>query len=56
VTELPFHRERAEAGVSTPLTLASLEAFDDILDARSPAEFAEDHLPGATGAAVLDDA
>ncbi|HEX4782573.1 MAG TPA: tRNA 2-selenouridine(34) synthase MnmH [Usitatibacter sp.] len=56
MTELPFHRERAEAAVSTPVTLAALEAFDDILDARSPAEYAEDHLPGAASAAVLDDA
>jgi tRNA 2-selenouridine synthase len=56
VTELPFHRERAESAVSTPLTLAALEAFDDLLDARSPAEFAEDHLPGAASAPVLDDA
>jgi len=56
VTELPFHRDRAESAVSTPLALAELEAFDDILDARSPAEFAEDHIPGAANAPVLDDA
>ena len=30
--------------------------FDAILDARSPAEFAEDRLPGAISAPVLDDA
>ncbi|MBI3367110.1 MAG: tRNA 2-selenouridine(34) synthase MnmH [Burkholderiales bacterium] len=29
--------------------------FDAILDARSPAEFAEDHLPGAINWPVLDD-
>lgn len=30
-------------------------AFDEIIDVRSPAEFAEDHLPGAINLAVLDD-
>jgi tRNA 2-selenouridine synthase len=29
--------------------------FDDIVDARSPAEFAEDRLPGAISLPVLDD-
>ena len=29
-------------------------AFDDIIDVRSPAEFAEDHLPGAINLPVLD--
>jgi len=56
VTELPFHRERPESVAATPLTAADLAAFDDILDARSPSEFAEDHLPGATSVPVLDDA
>jgi tRNA 2-selenouridine synthase len=32
-----------------------LTDFDAILDARSPAEFAEDHLPGAISAPVLSD-
>ncbi|MGA0795395.1 MAG: tRNA 2-selenouridine(34) synthase MnmH [Quisquiliibacterium sp.] len=32
-----------------------LDAFDLILDARSPAEFAQDHLPGARSTPVLDD-
>ncbi len=35
--------------------LASLEQYDAILDARSPAEFAEDRLPGAISTPVLDD-
>jgi tRNA 2-selenouridine synthase len=56
VTELPLHRERPDARVGTPLSYAELAAFDDILDARSPAEFAEDHLPGALNVPVLDDA
>ena len=55
MTELPFHRERADAKVATPLSLAELAAFDDIIDARSPAEFEDDHLPGAVNAPVLDD-
>ena len=29
--------------------------FDTLIDARSPAEFAEDHLPGAVNWPVLDD-
>jgi tRNA 2-selenouridine synthase len=30
--------------------------FDDIIDVRSPAEYAEDHIPGAINLPVLDDA
>ena len=33
----------------------SLDGFDAIIDTRSPAEFAEDHLPGAINCPVLDD-
>lgn len=33
-----------------------LDRFDAILDARSPSEYAEDHIPGATSTPVLDDA
>ena len=55
MTELPFHRDRPDSVVATPLALADLRAFDDVIDARSPAEFAEDHLPGAINAPVLDD-
>ncbi len=56
MTELPFHRERPEATAATPLTLEEIRAFDEVLDARSPAEFADDHLPGAVNTPVLDDA
>lgn len=56
MSELPFHRERPEALVATPLALGELRRFDDILDARSPSEFAEDHLPGAINVPTLDDA
>ncbi len=30
--------------------------FDDVIDVRSPAEYAEDHIPGAINLPVLDDA
>lgn len=56
MTELPFHRDRPEATVATPLSLAQLGEYGDVLDARSPGEFAEDHIPGAINAPVLDDA
>lgn len=39
--------------VPSPETLA---LFDDVIDARSPSEFAEDRLPGAINLPVLDDA
>jgi len=35
---------------------ANLTAFDAVIDVRSPAEFAEDHVPGALSCPVLDDA
>ena len=37
-------------------TIADLDRFDEIIDVRSPAEFADDHLPGAISCPVLDDA
>jgi tRNA 2-selenouridine synthase len=55
VSELPFLRERPDAKVATPLSYWDLRAFDDVLDARSPAEFAEDHIPDAVNVPVLDD-
>lgn len=36
--------------------VARLASFDTIVDVRSPSEFAQDHLPGALSAPVLDDA
>lgn len=43
------------------ITLTSLSelaafGFDDIIDVRAPAEYAEDHLPGAINLPVLNDA
>ncbi|THF63366.1 tRNA 2-selenouridine(34) synthase MnmH [Pseudothauera rhizosphaerae] len=35
-------------------TVAQHTEFDQIIDARTPAEFAEDHLPGAINLPVLD--
>jgi tRNA 2-selenouridine synthase len=37
------------------VTVAQLSDFDEIIDVRSPAEYAEDHIPGAINAPVLDD-
>jgi len=56
VTELPFVRDRPDRAVATPLSLDQLRAFDAIIDARSPSEYGEDHLPDAMNAPVLDDA
>jgi tRNA 2-selenouridine synthase len=35
-------------------TINQLDEFDTIIDVRSPAEFAEDHIPGAINCPVLD--
>ena len=56
MSELPLHRERPDARVATPLSYSELRVFDDVLDARSPSEYAEDHLPEAINVPVLDDA
>jgi tRNA 2-selenouridine synthase len=37
-------------------TVDDLAAFDEIIDVRSPSEFADDHIPGAINCPVLDDA
>ena len=36
-------------------TVADLDGFDAVIDVRSPAEFAEDHVPGALSCPVQDD-
>jgi len=38
-----------------PVRVADRHGFDTLIDARSPAEFAIDHLPGAINCPVLDD-
>ena len=48
---------RAQPGVQgLPLTLNALNAFEAIIDVRSPSEFADDHIPGAVNYPVLNDA
>jgi len=37
------------------ITVEQRHEYDILIDARSPAEFAEDHLPGAVNCPVLDD-
>lgn len=44
------------SGASVPMTAQTLTEFDTVIDARTPSEFAEDHIPGAVSAPVLDDA
>ena len=40
---------------SDAVTVAQLDAFDEVIDVRSPAEFALDHVPQAVNCPVLDD-
>ncbi len=40
---------------SAPVRVADLAQFDTLIDARSPAEFALDRIPGAINCPVLDD-
>lgn len=35
--------------------VSQLDHFDEVIDARAPAEFAEDHIPGARNFPTLDD-
>lgn len=41
--------------IATIERIGQLAAFDEIIDVRSPAEFAEDHIPGSINCPVLDD-
>ena len=47
---------RAPVVIPVDDAIAQFDRFDTIVDARSPAEYAVDHLPGAISAPVLDDA
>ncbi len=40
--------------LNTLVSTAEIAQFDTIIDVRSPAEFAEDHIPGAINLPVLD--
>ncbi len=42
--------------LAPPANVAQLSEFDEIIDVRSPAEYALDHIPGALNFPVLDDA
>lgn len=37
------------------VTVAQVDDFDEVIDVRSPGEFAEDHIPGSLNCPVLDD-
>ena len=37
------------------VTVAQIDDFDEVIDTRSPSEYAQDHVPGAINCPVLDD-
>ena len=41
--------------ISSDIDHACFDKFDTIIDVRSPAEFADDHIPGAINLPVLND-
>jgi tRNA 2-selenouridine synthase len=47
-------RIKDESKLSGEITLVRLAGFDEIIDVRSPGEFAEDHIPGSINLPVLD--
>lgn len=51
-------KQRVATGIAVRgpalVTVAQLSGFDEIIDARSEGEFAEDHVPGAINCPVLD--
>lgn len=48
-------RTKQSTLISIDDALANIDDFDAIIDVRSPAEFAEDHIPGAINCPVLND-
>ncbi|MBL8471131.1 MAG: tRNA 2-selenouridine(34) synthase MnmH [Rhodocyclaceae bacterium] len=48
-----MNTQKRPAGIATP---AQRRDFSEIIDTRSPAEFAADHIPGAINCPALDDA
>ena len=46
---------RSTTAAEATAAARGLAAYDSIIDVRSPAEFADDHLPGAVNWPVLDD-
>jgi tRNA 2-selenouridine synthase len=53
--QAPWAIEMALQSVAAAQVAAGTARFDSVIDVRSPAEFAEDHLPGALNWPVLDD-
>lgn len=53
-TDIAPKQSPAPPLIAAAEAVANLGAFDAIIDVRSPAEFAEDHLPGALNWPVLD--
>jgi len=51
---LEQRQRRMPVRQDSPVTVAQIDEFDDVLDVRSPAEFAIDHVPGAGSFPVLD--
>jgi len=47
--------ENMDVKRANTVTVAQLDAFDEVIDVRSPSEFALDHVPGALNCPVLDD-
>lgn len=47
------HHAQRKGGI---VAVDDLDAYDEIIDARSPSEYAEDHVPVAINLPVLDDA
>lgn len=50
---IAIHKIRVSFQPNTLASLDEIERFDEIVDVRTPLEFAEDHIPGATNAPVL---
>ena len=49
------HPKDQTAARNDEITVAQLSGFDEVIDARSESEFADDHIPGAISCPVLDD-
>jgi tRNA 2-selenouridine synthase len=49
----PNGEDRAAPRKTGVVSVSDLYGFDDIIDVRSPAEYAEDHVPGAVNLPVL---
>ena len=52
--ESQAHKKVANVRPISVVNVAQLTDFDEVIDVRSPAEFAEDHVPGAINCPVLD--